>query len=179
MRHYVVWYRDTCLSFPISISLNILSAKLQEQENRKVILMANTVNKLQFNISFRHSVASSGKKLAVLNCCTSTTISKFKLKKLNKNFNQRQYLRTGWSNFCTLVGHFSKLFEFSGLNRQKTIIFVPNSGCSPKKQKRSSIGIDLRNSYFGPKSGCSLKKKVFNWNRSTKFLFLSQNQGVL
>ena len=61
----------------------------------------------------------------------------------------RKWLKTGWSNFSTLVGHFSKLFEFAGLNRLKTLIFVPNSGCS-------------------------LKKKVFNWNRSPKFLFSSQ-----
>ena len=58
----------------------------------------------------------------------------------------------GWSNFCTLVGHFSKLFEFAGLNRLKTPIFVPKSGCSlKKKKKRSSLGIGLRNSYFRPK----------------------------
>ena len=60
---------------------------------------------------------------------------------------------SGWSNFCTLVGHFSKLFEFVGLNWLKTLILVPNSGCSPKKKKKkkSSIGINLRNSYFLPK----------------------------
>ena len=86
--------------------------------------------------------------------------------------------RPGWSNFCTLVGRFSKLFEFAGLNRLKTLIFVPNSGCSLKK-KRSSIGIDLRNSFFRPKIRVfSKKKKVFNWNRSPKFLFSSQNHSV-
>ena len=42
---------------------------------------------------------------------------------------------TGWSNFCTLVGHFSKLFEFAGLSRLKIPIFVPKSGCSLKKKK--------------------------------------------
>ena len=57
------------------------------------------------------------------------------------------FSRTGWSNFCTLVGHFSKLFEFAGLSRLKIPIFVPKSGCSLKK------------------------KKVFTWNRSPKFLF--------
>ena len=63
--------------------------------------------------------------------------------------------RSGWSNFSTLVGHiFEKLFEFARLNRIKTLIFVS-------------------------KSGCSLKKKVFTWNRSAKFLFSFQNQGVL
>ena len=166
-------------------------------------------------------------------------------------------LIAGWSNFCTLVGHFSKLFEFAGLSRLKIPIFVPKSGCSlkkkkalgiglqnsyfrskirvfsKKKKKRSSLGIGLQNSYFRskirvfskkkkkglhlesvckipifvpksgfslkkkkkglhlesvckipifvPKSGCSLKKKkkVFTWNRSAKFLFSFQNQGVL
>ena len=62
---------------------------------------------------------------------------------------------SGWSNFCTLVGHFSKLFEFAGLSRLKIPIFVLKSGCSLKK------------------------KKVFTWNRSAKFLFSFQNQGVL
>ena len=67
---------------------------------------------------------------------------------------------TGWSNFCTLVGHFSKLFEFAGLSRLKTPIFVPKSGCSlKKKKKRSSIGIDLQNSYFRPKIIAFFKKK--------------------
>ena len=47
------------------------------------------------------------------------------------------YFKTGWSNFCTLVGHFSKLFKFAGLNQLKTLIFVPNSGCSQKKKKKS------------------------------------------
>ena len=58
------------------------------------------------------------------------------------------WFKPGWSNFCTLVGHFSKLFEFAGLSRLKIPIFVPKSGCSLKK-----------------------KKKVFTWNRSPKFLF--------
>ena len=62
--------------------------------------------------------------------------------------------KSGWSNFCTLVGHFSKLFEFAGLSRLKIPIFVPKSGCSLKKKK----------------------KKVFTWNRSAKFLFSFQNQ---
>ena len=86
-------------------------------------------------------------------------------------------LRAGWSNFCTLVGHFSKLFEFAGLSQLKTLIFVPKSGCSlkkkglqlksiskipilvpksgcspKKKKKKSSIGINLRSSFFVPKS---------------------------
>ena len=79
---------------------------------------------------------------------------------------------SGWSNFWTLVGHFSKLFEFAGLNRLKTLIFVPKSGCSLKK-KRSSLGILIRNSYFRPEI------KVFSKNRSPKFLFSSQNHSVL
>ena len=37
----------------------------------------------------------------------------------------------------------------------------------------------LKTPIFVPKSGCTLKKKVFTWNRSPKFLFSSQNQGVL
>ena len=91
---------------------------------------------------------------------------------------------SGWSNFCTPVGHFSKLFEFAGLNQLKTLIFDPNSGCSLKKKglqlesiseipiffqksgcslkkkKRSSIGIELRNSYFRPKIVAFSEKKV-------------------
>ena len=62
---------------------------------------------------------------------------------------RRLCFKSGWSNFCTLVGHFSKLFEFAGLSRLKIPIFVPKSGCSLKKKK----------------------KKVFTWNRSPKFLF--------
>ena len=86
-----------------------------------------------------------------------------------------------WSNFCTLVGHFSKLFEFAGLNRLKSFIFVPNSECSLKKKKGLQLESISKIPIFVPKSGCSLKKrkKVFNWNRSPKFLFLSQNYSVL
>ena len=93
------------------------------------------------------------------------------------NENQLLLLSSGWSNFCTLVGHFSKLFEFAGLSRLKIPIFVPKSGCSLKKKKRSLLGIGLQNSYFRSKIRCSLKKKkkkkkmVFTWNRSPKFLF--------
>ena len=38
-----------------------------------------------------------------------------------------------------------------------------------------------KNTYFCPKLRVfsKKKKKVFNWNRSPKFLFSSQNQGVL
>ena len=159
----------------------------------------------------------------------------------------------GWSNFCTLAGHFSKLFEFAGRNRLKPPTFVPKSGCSLKKKglhlesvseilifvpksgcslkkkkglhlesvseilifvpksgcslkkkkglhlesvseipifvpksgcslkkKRSSLGIGLRNSYFRSKIRVfSKKEKVFTWNRSPKYLFSFQNQGVL
>ena len=91
---------------------------------------------------------------------------------------------SGWFNFCTLVGHFSKLFEFAGLNRLKTFIFllksgcflkkkglhlesiseirifVPKSRCFPKKKKRSSLGIDFRNSYFHRKIIAFSKKRV-------------------
>ena len=65
---------------------------------------------------------------------------------------------SGWSNFCTLVGHFSKLFEFAGLSRLKTPISVPKSEFS-KKKKRSSLGIGLQNSYFRPKIRVFSKKK--------------------
>ena len=51
--------------------------------------MANIINKLQFNTSFCNSIVSSGKKLAALNYFRSTIISINKLKKLNKNFNQK------------------------------------------------------------------------------------------
>ena len=61
------------------------------------------------------------------------------------------YAKPGWSNFCTLVGHFSKLFEFAGLSRLKIPIFVPKSGCSLKKKKRSSLGSKIP--IFVPKSG--------------------------
>ena len=86
----------------------------------------------------------------------------------------------GWSNFCTLVGHFSKLFKLAGLNWLKTLIFLPNSGCSLKKKGLQSESI-FEILIFVPKSGCSLKKKkkVFNWNRSSKFLFSCQNHSVL
>ena len=43
--------------------------------------------------------------------------------------------KTGWSNFCTLVGHFSKLFEFAGLSGLKTLIFVPKVIAFSKKKK--------------------------------------------
>ena len=70
---------------------------------------------------------------------------------------RRWFTTAGWSNFCTLVGHFSKLFEFAGLNQLKTPIFVPKSGCFLKKKN---------NSYFRPKIRVFSKKKVFIWNWS-------------
>ena len=45
---------------------------------------------------------------------------------------------TGWSNFCTLVGHFSKLFEFAGLSRLNTY-FRPKIIAFSKKKKKSSL----------------------------------------
>ena len=79
--------------------------------------------------------------------------------------------KSGWYNFCTPVGHFSKLFEFASRIRLKTSIFVPKSGCSLKKKKRSSLGIGLQNFYFRPKVRVfSKKKKVFTRNRSLKLL---------
>ena len=84
------------------------------------------------------------------------------------------------SNFSTLVGHVSKLFEFAGLNRLKTLIFVSKSGCSLKKKKSLQLELISEIPILVPKSGCSLKKKkLCNWNRSTKFLFSSQNHSVL
>ena len=67
--------------------------------------------------------------------------------------------RSGWSNFCTLVGHFSKLFEFAGLSRLKTPIFVPKSEFSKKKKKGLHLESVCEIPIFVPKSGCSLKKK--------------------
>ena len=67
---------------------------------------------------------------------------------------------TGWSNFCTLVGHFSKLFELAGLSRLETPISQKHSVSPPKK--RSSLGIGLRNTYFCSKNiAFSKKKKAF------------------
>ena len=88
---------------------------------------------------------------------------------------------SGWSNFCIFVGHFSKLFKFAGLNRLKTLICFKIKVFSKKKKKRSSLGVDLQNSYFHPKIKVfsKKKKKVFTWNRSPKFLFSSQNHSVL
>ena len=62
--------------------------------------------------------------------------------------------KSGWSNFRTLVGHFSKLFEFAGLSRLKIPIFVP-------------------------KSGCSLKKKGLHLESVSKIPILAQNHSVL
>ena len=76
----------------------------------------------------------------------------------------------GWSNFCTLVGHFSKLFKFAGRNRLKISIFVPKSGCSLKKKKGLHLESVSEIPIFVPKSGCSLKKKVFTRNRFLKLL---------
>ena len=67
--------------------------------------------------------------------------------------------RSGWSNFSTLVGHFSKLFEFARLNRLKTLIFVSKSGCSLKKKKGLQLESISEIPILLPKSGCSLKKK--------------------
>ena len=49
---------------------------------------------------------------------------------------------SGWSNFSTLVGHFSKLFEFAGLSRLKIPIFVPKLGCSLKKKKKKGLHLE-------------------------------------
>ena len=89
------------------------------------------------------------------------------------------YPKSGWSNFCTLVGHFSKLFEFAGLSRLKIPIFVPKLGCSSKKKvftwnQSAKFLFSFQNQVFSKK-----KKKVFTWNRSVKFLFSFQNHSVL
>ena len=75
---------------------------------------------------------------------------------------------TRWFNFCTLVNHFSKLFD------QKNIYFQ-------KKKKHHFLKLfDQKNIYFRPKTRLfSKKKKVFTWNRSPKFLFSSQNHSAL
>ena len=87
----------------------------------------------------------------------------------------------GWSNFCTLVGHFSELFKFAGLNRLKTLICFKIKVFSKKKKKGLHLKSISEIPIFVPKSRCSLKKKkkVFTWNRSLKFLFSSQNHSVL
>ena len=66
--------------------------------------------------------------------------------------------KSGWSNFCTLVGHFSKLFQFAGLKSAKNTYFSPKLRVFSKK-KRSSFGIDLQNSCFRPKIRVFSKKK--------------------
>ena len=54
----------------------------------------------------------------------------------------RLVINAGWSNFFTFAGHFSNLFELTGF---KWLEIVENQ-CSLKK--KSSLGIDLRFSYF-------------------------------
>ena len=84
-------------------------------------------------------------------------------------------------------GPLFKIIRVCGPQLAKNTYFGPKLRVfSKKKKKKSSIGIDLRNSYFLPKirvfsnqGVLQKKKKVFNWNRSPKFLFSSQNQGVL
>ena len=115
------------------------------------------------------------------------------------------YFITGWSNFSTLVGHFSKLFEFAGLSRLKIPIFVPKLGCSlkkkvftwnrslnsyfrskirvfSKKKKWSSLGIGLQNSYFRSKIRVfkkKKKKKGLHLESVSKIPILAQNYSVL
>ena len=55
---------------------------------------------------------------------------------LKNEVTRMQYAKLGWSNFCTLVGHFSKLFEFAGLSRLKTLIFVFSSQNHSVLQKK-------------------------------------------
>ena len=88
----------------------------------------------------------------------------------------RNRVKTGWSNFGTLVGHFSKLLEFAGLSRLKTPIFVPKSGCSLKK-KRSSLEIGLQNSYFRPKIRVFSKKKGLHLKSVCKIPILVRKSG--
>ena len=61
---------------------------------------------------------------------------------LNSNSYVLQRVRPGWSNFCTLVGHFSKSFEFAGLSRLKTPIFVPRSHSVLQKKKKKGLHLE-------------------------------------
>ena len=71
----------------------------------------------------------------------------------------------GWSNFFTFAGYFLNLFELAGLSQLE---IVENHRVLYKK-KRSSLGIDLRFSYFRPKIMMfSAHKKALAWNRSQR-----------
>ena len=52
----------------------------------------------------------------------------------------------------SLVGHFTKLFEFAGLNRLKTLIFFSNSGCFLKKKKKVCNWNQLARGACGPRA---------------------------
>ena len=106
-----------------------------------------------------------------------------------------------FKKFCGTLGNLLRITDWKGLNQGGPLLhscgplFKINRVCGPlpakntyfrpkirvfSKKKKSSLGIGLQNSYFRPKIRVfSKKKKVFTWNRSPKFLFLSQNQGVL
>ena len=77
-------------------------------------------------------------------------------------------------------GPLFKIIRVCGPHPAKNTYFRPKIRVFSKKK-----GLQLESiskiPILVPKSGCSLKrkKKVFNWNRSTKFLFSSQNHSVL
>ena len=82
-------------------------------------------------------------------------------------------------HFC---GPLFKIICVCGPQSAKNTYFRPKLRVFSKKKKK---GLQLESiseiPIFVPKSGCSLekKKKIFNWNRSLKFLFSSQNHSVL
>ena len=111
---------------------------------------------------------------------------------MGKKLNYRS-TRSGWSNFFTLAGHFSKVFELVGLSRGilfhlesafDYFYFVSKLWC-PLKKKGLHLESALDYSYFVSKSWCPLKKKrsslgisprlflfchkviVSSWNRSS------------
>ena len=57
-----------------------------------------------------------------LDLCKKEYSQKFTVTKFNTRTSKSR-----WSNFCTLVGYFSKLFELAGLSWLEIPIFVPKS----------------------------------------------------
>ena len=77
-------------------------------------------------------------------------------------------------------GPLFKIIRVCGPQPAKNTYFCPKIRMSSKKKKGLQLESISKIPILVPKSGCSLKKKkVFSWNRSTKFLFSSQNHSVL
>ena len=70
-------------------------------------------------------------------CLIQQNCSRFCAAGTNKRLDLGAYRQAfgnpGWSNVCSLVGHFSKLFELAGLSRLEIPIFVRKSWRSLKK----------------------------------------------